>query len=181
MHRSLISALRLGKDGLPTEQAAALAETGEHISTTERRAAAAERDAVDRFTAAYLAERVGETMTGRIGSVTRFGLFITLDESGGDGLVPISALPDDYYEHDEANHCLVGQRWGRAYNLGDRVTLRLVEASPITGGLILHVVEDSDRSEADRGGKNRIIRKGPTKKRPSKRRRDNTKPPRRGR
>ncbi len=181
VHRSLISALGLGKDGLPADQAAALAETGEHISTTERRAAAAERDAVDRFTAAYLAERVGETMTGRIGSVTRFGLFVTLDESGGDGLVPISALPDDYYEHDEANHCLVGQRWGRAYNLGDRVTLRLVEASPITGGLILHVVEDSDRSEADRSGKNRIIRKGPTKKRPGKRRRDNTKPPRRGR
>ncbi len=181
VHRSLISALGLGKDGLPGEQAAALAETGEHISTTERRAAAAERDAVDRFTAAYLAERVGETMTGRIGSVTRFGLFITLDESGGDGLVPISALPDDYYEHDEANHCLVGQRWGRVYNLGDRVTLRLVEASPITGGLIFHIVEDSDCFEAGRGGKNRVIRKYAAKNRLRKNRRVNTKSPRRGR
>jgi len=179
VHRSLISALSLGKDGLPAEQAAALAETGEHISTTERRAAAAERDAVDRFTAAYLAERVGETMTGRIGSVTRFGLFITLDESGGDGLVPISALPDDYYQHDEPNHCLVGQRWGRVYNLGDRVALRLVEASPVTGGLILRIVEDPDRSEAGPAGKNRTIRKGSVKKRSSKNRRDNTKPPRR--
>jgi ribonuclease R len=178
VHRSLISALSLGKDGLPAEQAAALAETGEHISTTERRAAAAERDAVDRFTAAYLAERVGETMTGRVGSVTRFGLFITLDESGGDGLVPISALPDDYYEHDEANHCLVGRRWGRVYNLGDRVALRLVEASPVTGGLILHIVEDPGRSEAGHAGKNRTIRKGSVKKRSSKNRRDNTKPPR---
>ena len=179
VHRSLISALGLGKDGLPAEQAEALAETGAHISNTERRAAAAERDAVDRFTAAYLAERVGETMTGRIGSVTRFGLFITLDESGGDGLVPISALPDDYYEHDEARHCLLGRRWGRVYNLGDRVTLRLVEASPVTGGLILHIVEDSEQIAPTSARKKPTIRKGTTKKRSKKSSMANTKPKRR--
>ena len=145
VHRSLVSALGLGKDGLPEEQAARLAEIGEQISMTERRAAAAERDSVDRFTSAYLAERVGETFQGRVSSVTRFGLFITLEESGGDGLVPISALPDDYYEHDEARHCLVGQRWGRVYSLGEVITLRLVEANPVTGGLILNIVDAADR------------------------------------
>ena len=179
VHRSLISALGLGKDGLPAEQAAAFAEIGEHISLTERRAAAAERDTVDRFTAAYLAERVGEILTGRVGSVTRFGLFITLDESGGDGLVPISALPDDFYEHDEANHCLVGRRWGRVYNLGDRVTLRLVEASPVTGGLILHLAEGSDSETRESAGKKYTIRKGSIKKRPKQKPRANPKTARR--
>ena len=70
---------------------------------------------------------------------------LTLEESGGDGLVPISALPDDYYEHDEARHCLVGQRWGRVYSLGEVITLRLVEANPVTGGLILNIVDAADR------------------------------------
>ncbi|MDJ0942973.1 MAG: ribonuclease R [Kiloniellales bacterium] len=174
VHRSLISALGLGRDGLPGEQAAAFTEIGAHISSTERRAAAAERDAVDRFTAAFLAERVGEAFSGRISSVTRFGLFVSLDESGADGLVPISALPDDYYEHDEAGHCLVGQRWGRVYNLGDRVALRLVEASPVTGGLILHIAEDSAAADAGRGRTNHTIRKGQPKKRPVKQARNNT-------
>ena len=88
--------------------------------------------------------------------------------------MPISALPDDYYEHDEAAHCLVGQRWGRTYNLGDRVNLRLVEASPVTGGLILHILEDSDRADPGGGGKSLKTRKGPTKKRPMKKTRNNT-------
>ena len=57
---------------------------------TERRAAAAERSAIDRYIAAFLAERVGATFAGRVNGVTRFGLFVTLSETGADGLVPIS-------------------------------------------------------------------------------------------
>ena len=112
----------------------------EHISGTERRAAAAERDAVDRFTAAYLSEQVGAVMPGRISGVTRFGLFLTLDQSGADGLVPISTLPNDYYEHDEAGHRLVGRSSGLVFRLGDLVEARLVEANPLTGGIIFEVM-----------------------------------------
>ena len=165
VHRALISSLRLGKDGLPKDQEARLEEIGVQISMTERRAAAAERDAVDRFTAAFLAERVGEAFTGRVTSVTRFGLFVTLDESGGDGLVPISSLPDDFYEHDEARHRLVGRRWGREYELGDRVSLRLVEANPLTGGLILNLSEVEPESAARRpSGSRNIVKKTSKKK-----------------
>ena len=94
VHRSLVGALKLGAGGLGADPPD-FARVSEHISATERRAAAAERDAVDRFTAAFLAERVGTVQKGRIGGVTRFGLFVTLDETGADGLVPISSLPDD--------------------------------------------------------------------------------------
>ena len=73
--------------------------------------------------------------------MTRFGLFVRLDESGGDGLVPISTLPADFYDHDEARHALVGRRWGRIYSLGDVVMARLVEAEPVTGGLVLELLE----------------------------------------
>ncbi|TVR84170.1 MAG: ribonuclease R [Rhodospirillales bacterium] len=143
VHRALIAGLRLGEGGLPKEPGD-FEKLGEHISATERRAATAERDAVDRFTAHYLAAKVGATFSGRINGVTRFGLFITLDESGGDGLVPIRSLPDDYYVHDETRHSLVGRATGLTFRLGDPVEVRLVEADPITGGLILQLMHGGD-------------------------------------
>ncbi|MDF2095752.1 ribonuclease R [Aquibaculum arenosum] len=144
VHRGLISGLKLGDDGLPPQAASAFPALGEAISMTERRAAAAERDAIDRMTAAFLQNRIGEVFAGRIGGVTRFGLFVTLEQSGADGLVPISSLPDDYYVHDETQHSLVGRRWGRVYHLGQSVTAALVEAEPLTGGLILSLVESEE-------------------------------------
>jgi ribonuclease R len=144
VHRGLISGLGLGEDGLPPGAEAEFPAIGAHISSTERRAAAAERDAVDRFTAAFLAERVGEIFAGRITGVTRFGLFVALDETGADGLVPVSTLPSDFYDHDEAGHALVGRRWGRSWRLGERVMVRLVEAQPLTGGLLFHIIEGEE-------------------------------------
>ncbi len=143
IHRALIAGLEPGDGALSAEAGGRFAEIGEHISATERRAAAAERDAVDRFTAAYLQDRIGGLFRGAINGVTRFGLFVTLDETGADGLVPMSLLPDDYYDHDEPGHRLIGRRWGRSFDLGAAVTVRLKEAVPITGGLILELVEES--------------------------------------
>jgi ribonuclease R len=147
VHRALIAAHAFGDDGLAPEDGAAFARIGEHISGTERRAAAAERDAVDRYIAAFLAERVGEVFIGSITGVTRFGLFVLLSDSGGSGIVPIGSLPSDYYDHDDRRHCLVGRRWGRVYSLGETVAVRLVEASPVTGGLVLQLVEDAAAAE----------------------------------
>jgi ribonuclease R len=141
VHRALIAGLQFGLGGLPPTEPKDFAVAADHISMTERCAAMAERSASDRYTAAYLAERVGATFTGRINGVTRAGLFITLDETGADGLVPISSLPDDYYNHDEARHRLVGRRFGRIYTLGDAVMVRLAEANTVTGSLLFALGE----------------------------------------
>ncbi|WP_207460629.1 ribonuclease R [Azospirillum sp. SYSU D00513] len=142
VHRALIRAHKLGVGGLDDEAVAALPDIGEHISKAERRAALAERDSIDRYTAAHLADRVGESFSGRISGVSRFGLFVRLDESGADGLVPAGTLPDDQYEHDEKAHALVGKRWGRAYRLGARVRLVLREADFLTGSTLLTLWEE---------------------------------------
>src|SRR5690625_3828068 len=144
VHRALISGLKLGNDGLPPMDPASFSEIGEAISMTERRAAAAERDAIDRMTAAFLEKRIGEVCAGRVNGVTRMSLFIRLEETGADGLAPISGLPDDYYIHDERQHSLVGRRWGRVYRLGQALTVELREAQPLTGGLILAIVETEE-------------------------------------
>ncbi|WP_353860534.1 ribonuclease R [Azospirillum formosense] len=149
VHRALIRAHGLGPGGLDDAAMAGLTDIGEHISMTERRAATAERDAIDRFTAAFLADRVGALFTGRISGVTRFGLFIRLDENGADGLIPASTLPDDQYEHDERAHALVGQRTGRRYRLGSAVKVVLVEADPLTGSTLFALPRAEDGPTGD--------------------------------
>ncbi len=141
VHRALIAGLKLGEGALAADAGAHFAEAGEHISATERRASAAERDATDRLTASFLEGKIGTIVQGTVNGVTRFGLFVTLDESGADGLIPISNLPDDFYVHDERAHSLVGRRWGRRYHLGERLSVRLREVNPLTGGIILDLVE----------------------------------------
>jgi ribonuclease R len=150
VHRALIRSWKLGDDGLTESELPRLAEIGTHISSTERRASEAERESVDRFTAAYLAERVGATFSGRISGVARFGLFVRLDETGADGIVPISSLPDDYYVHEEDKHRLIGRHTGRVYRLADRVTVKLLEADGMTGSTVFQILKEDGSAEPGR-------------------------------
>ncbi|WP_374764976.1 ribonuclease R [Yunchengibacter salinarum] len=155
VHRGLVRALGLGGDALTDAERAALADIGEHISNTERRAMAAERDSKDRYLANYLSDHEGEQFAGRITGVTRFGLFVMLQPSGGDGLIPISSIGNDFYSLDEARHALVGERSGETFQLGDAVQVRLLEVNEITGGLRLTLLEEDGSPRSERGGPRR--------------------------
>ena len=122
--------------------------TAEEITFAERRAMAAERDATDRYVAAFLADRVGAEFDGRITGVTRFGLFVRLAETGADGLVPVSRLGSEYFVHDDRMHALVGERTGARWPLGMTVRVKLAEATPITGGLLFEML--SEPAEPDK-------------------------------
>jgi ribonuclease R len=113
----------------------------------ERRAVAAERGAMDRYVAAYMAAHVGATFPGRVTSVTRFGLFVALDGTGADGLTPIRSLGQEFFRHDEGRQMLVGERTGDSFGLGDKVRIRLDEADTATGGLLFDLVEVIERVE----------------------------------
>ena len=138
VHRALLARTTPAREG-----GEALAAIAEHISATERRAAAAERAALDRYRASLLGGAIGTVFAGRITGVASFGLFVTLPESGADGLIPISSLPSDYYDHEAARHRLVGRRSGRVFALGDAVTVTLVEADPIGGRLVFRIEGES--------------------------------------
>lgn len=147
VHRSLIKAYDLGEGELTDVETVKMFEIADHISATERTSAEAERNAVDRFTAAYLRDKIGMECIGRISGVTRFGLFIKLQDTGADGLVPIRSLPSDYYVHDEANHALVGKRTGRVFRLGAPVVVRVLEADPITASTVFELVNGEAGAE----------------------------------
>jgi ribonuclease R len=144
VHRALIGALKLGDDGLSDRDRIRIGETAELITASERRAMAAERDATDRYVAAFLAEREGAEFEGRITGVTRFGLFVRLKEVGADGLVPVSSLGGEYFIHDDRAHALIGERTGRRWRLGAAVDVRLKEATPVTGGLLFEMLSEPD-------------------------------------
>ena len=141
VHRALILGLRLGEDGLTEAEIPRLADTCEHITGTERRAALAERDAIDRYLAVFMADKVGVVFQARISGVTRFGLFVTVLGNGATGLVPTAALPDDYWMHDEMAQTLSGRRTRLEFRLAQELEVRLSEASPVTGGLSFHILQ----------------------------------------
>lgn len=147
VHRALVSGLKLGDDGLDPDAEGRFTELGEHISVTERRAMTAERDAVDRYVAGYMKDRIGGQFEAAISGVTRFGLFVTLSDTGAEGLVPMRDLGDDYYRHDEARHALVGERSKRRFTLGDTVTVRLREAEPLSGALRFELLYERGRTQ----------------------------------
>jgi ribonuclease R len=139
VHRALIRGLHLGTGALSADETEKLPSTAQQITMTERRAQLAERDAIDRYLAAYMADKVGENFAARISGVTRFGLFVTVAESGASGLVPLRSLPVDAWQYDEREQALKGRRTHLAFQLAQEVEVQLAEASPVTGGLVFHI------------------------------------------
>lgn len=147
VHRALVTALGFGEDGLSGDDMARLKDTADMISDAERRAMAAERETIDRLIASHLAKQTGAIFHGRIGGVVSAGLFVTLNELGAGGFVPVSTLGAGYFVYDKTRHALIGERSGETYQLGDPVEVRLVEATPVSGGMRFEIVSGG------RGGK----------------------------
>lgn len=135
VHRALIEAHGFGPDGVDQGASGDLADICAHISMTERRAAAAERSAIDRFSAMFMARRVGEEIEAVVTGVLHFGAFVNLAGGLADALLPVQELPDDYYDHDDKSHALLGRHSGFSIKLGQTLTVRLREADPISGRL----------------------------------------------
>lgn len=147
VHRGLVRALGLGPGGETDEDALRLTTIGEDISKAERKAVSAERDTEGRLLSAHLEDQLGAVFSGRISGVTRVGLFVALDETGADGFVPVRTLGWEYFEHDETKRALVGQKTGGSYHMGMKVSVRLLEATPVQGGLRFEMLTKAKRSD----------------------------------
>jgi ribonuclease R len=154
VHRGLIRAGKLGDGGLPeTMDPGTLSEVAATISVAERRAMKAERETFDRLLAHFLADRVGATFEGHISGVTRVGLFVKLDDTGADGFIPARTIGTEYFQYHEDRHALVGNASGESYRLGDRVTVKLVEAVPLAGALRFELLSEGRQDGAARAAK----------------------------
>lgn len=144
VHRALVRAFKLGRGGLTADEEKNFAQIAEHISFTERNSASAEQDAVDKYLAGYMREKIGQLFYGRISSLTAFGVFLTMNDTGADGFVPFRTMRGDYYRLDEKGARLVGRHTGQVYKMGDEVPVILRECDPITGGMIFSFARPKD-------------------------------------
>ncbi|MGR3635591.1 MAG: ribonuclease R [Shimia sp.] len=176
VHRALVAAHGWGDDGLTPEMAERMENTGTHISETERRSMLAERDTTDRYLAAYMSERIGNEFTGRISGIARFGVFVKLDETGADGLIPMRELGREYFHYDQETTTLIGSDTGIVIGLGQRVTARLKEAAPVTGGIALELISlDGEIVKRKGGGSRRGKSGGPARRKATKAKRKSDK------
>lgn len=100
-------------------------KTAEQTSTTERRAEAATREAVQWLKCEFMSHKIGDNLFGVVSSVTEFGLFVELEEFYVDGLVHITSLGQDYYRYDTERRKLIGESSGRTYTTGDRLEVQV--------------------------------------------------------
>ncbi|MGH7119890.1 MAG: ribonuclease R family protein [Acetobacteraceae bacterium] len=150
VHRALISTLPAEQGGARNTFLRSLGEVAIHLGITERRAAEAERGVLARAQAALQAGRIGSIGEGRISGVTRSLIFVKLQESGADGVVPVSTLPRDSWHYDQARGSLTGARSGQCLAAGGRVRVRLVAACAVSGRVVFRLEDGSGR--ARRGG-----------------------------
>jgi ribonuclease R len=129
LHRAIKHALLRGKAADFTYTVEQMTALGAHCSMTERRADEATRDVGTWLKCEFMRHRVGEEFDGTITAATSFGLFVELKGLYIDGLVHVSSLKNDYYQHDARKHRLVGDRTGSVYAMGDPVHVKLVRVN----------------------------------------------------
>jgi ribonuclease R len=128
VHRALKQAL--GVHGFaPLPERSVLERMLEIVNANEQTAKEAEREILRRLTILFLRGREGEVFDGVVSGVTEWGIYVELNESKCEGLVPLRELDDDYYELDEKNYRLVGRRTKREYRLGQSVTIKVARAN----------------------------------------------------
>lgn len=101
----------------------------DHCSSMEQVAANAERSSIKYKQVEFMKDKLGQVFDGVISGVTEWGLYVEINENKCEGLVPIRDLDDDFYEFDEKNYCLIGQRKKRQYRLGDPITIKVAQAN----------------------------------------------------
>jgi ribonuclease R len=115
----------------------------EASSSTERRAAEAERELVEWKKIKFMIDRVGDEFAALIISTTRFGFFVELEELFIEGLVPLDTLPGDRFNYHENTRKIIGERSRRQFSIGDHLRVRLDRVDGVEKKLQFSVVEAS--------------------------------------
>jgi len=92
-----------------------------------------------------MSNHVGEEFDGIISSVAKWGLYVTLNDTGAEGLVHITNLDNDFYSFDDKKYRLVGEKKGRTFTLGDPIRVQVKEANLDEKKLDLKLVDNTPK------------------------------------
>tara|TARA_R110000868_G_scaffold190862_1_gene434725 strand:+ start:27973 stop:30282 length:2310 start_codon:yes stop_codon:yes gene_type:complete len=132
VHRSLIHNLKLtGHKDIPSPSR--LVNTADHLCITERRSQKAEWEVKDRLSVRYYTDFIDKEFNARITGLTKFGMFVAVDDGAGEGMLPYRFMNDDHYIFDEKTISLKGRKNGIVYKIGSSIDVTLIESDAITG------------------------------------------------
>lgn len=156
VHRALIRAYDMPECGALEKSATVktFVDIAEHLCETERKAVNAERDIISRFVSAYLSPSIGTDFDVKVSGVSSAGVFVRIESIGAEGLMPMSSLPADNYQLPAGSMEIIGETNRLRFRFGDKIRARLMEASPITGGLIFKFIDaEAGVDYVEKGGR----------------------------
>ncbi len=101
----------------------------EHCSGQEQLAEQAERASIKYKQVEYMSDRMGQVFDAVISGVTEWGIYAEIVENKCEGMIPIRSLGGDYFEFDDKNYCLIGQRTRKRYRLGDHIKIKVARCN----------------------------------------------------
>lgn len=164
VHRAIKHAANQKKVSEYNSAAGDMEHLGKLLSGHERRAEDASRDVQAWLKCEYVQQHLGDSFVGTVSSVTNFGLFVMLDELLVEGLVHVSSLSSDYYHYDQVSQSLTGERSGKRYTPGDKVTVTVAAANPQERKIDLALEGDTKAEPSQRQHRSRSNGKPNAKK-----------------
>ncbi len=127
-------------DGKPSANAEVYEEKCEHSSKMEKLAANAERDSIKYKQVEFMQDKLGEEFEGTISGVTKWGIYVELNENKCEGMVALRTLEGDHYFFDEENYCVRGKYHNKKYQLGDTVKIQVAKTDLVAKQLDFEMI-----------------------------------------
>ena len=137
VHRMLFDEL----NGHQHKYGSHLDDVCKRISRNERKAIEAERESTKYFQALFMKDRVGEEFEGTISGIADFGIFVKMTENQCEGMIPLIEIPGDRFFFDSEKFSVVGSKTKKEYNIGDSVTVKVLEVDTRKRQINLEMVE----------------------------------------
>ncbi len=111
-----------------------------HSSKMEKRASDAERASIKYKQVEFMLDKIGQTFEGSISGLARWGLYVELDNTKVEGMVPLNSLTDDTYSYDERKNQVVGSKYKEVFEFGDKVRVEVKGADLVLKQLDFRMV-----------------------------------------
>lgn len=117
-----------------------LPEVTKHSSEMERRAEEAERETVKLKKVEYMRQYIGEEFEGVISGMTKWGMYVELPNTV-EGMVHVTNMTDDHYDYYDDRYEMAGEHTGKAYKLGQKVQVRVLDANRMLRTIDFEIVD----------------------------------------
>lgn len=117
-----------------------LERLSKHSSDMEKKAADAERASIKYKQVEFMLNKIGEHFSGNVSGLTRWGMYVELENTKIEGMVPLASMDDDIYRFDEKKNQIIGTRYKEIFEFGDKVRVKVQGADLILKQLDFRLV-----------------------------------------